>query len=205
MIDESRPVPARWAVSRRTFVSILGAIGVAGVVGNGLGRLVRFRSATPAADEPLTARELATLTALGHVLLPSRLSAKGAAVDGIVADIVRRQIAATPTALADFRAAAEFLDREALTDRGVAFAALESADRERTVAALLTPYTTRRFFSEPYYRFAETGRQVRRLWMAVARPIIVGFYDSPDGWQVVGYSRRPGECSNLIDYQFPIA
>jgi hypothetical protein len=38
----------------------------------------------------------------------------------------------------------------------------------------------------------------------VSQPILVGFYNRPEGWQVVGYARRPGECSNLVDYQFAL-
>jgi len=73
------------------------------------------------------------------------------------------------------------------------------------VGDLLRPYTTRTLVTNPYYYLTGDGRSVRRLWSAVAKPIMVDFYASAHGWRVVGYSRQPGECSNLTDYQFRVA
>jgi len=154
------------------------------------------------ADEPLGGQQLDTLIALGHVLLPSSFAANPATADPVIAEIVNQHLARVPAALAAFGDAAAVLDEASVAQYGTGFAQLELARRRQLVADILTPYTSRRLFARPYYALTAQGDRIRRLWSDVSHPIIVGFYNSAEGWRVVGYTRRPGQCSNLTDYQF---
>jgi len=191
-------------ITRRGFLGGAGLTGILAVLAqNPLGRLLAatVRAATDGVPSPgpLTDHEVETLRSLGQVLIPSSISSK----DGI--DGILKQRAAYPASATELRAAVAFLDTKSFDELGLPFAALDLERRRRLVGDLLRPYTTRTLATNPYYYLTGTGRSVRRLWSAVAKPLMVDFYASPLGWRVVGYSRQPGECSNLTDYQFPPA
>jgi len=200
------------ALPRRSFVAALlggGIAGTVGLVGRRLGlRIldVAPRATEAAVDAPaLGTGELDTLKAFGSVLVPSSYAgADSGKADraGAVIEVTLRQLAADSAG--ELRAGAAFLDASSRAAHGVAFAALDGEGRRQVVDQLLRPYTTRSLFSNPYFYVTEHGRRVRSLWSRIARPIIDDFYTSPLGWEVVGYRRRPGECSNLTDYQFPV-
>ncbi len=147
-----------------------------------------------------------TLRALSLVLIPSTFAANalnGAAdnpAESVIGDILREH-ATDP----EFRAAAAFLDRRSDSDHQARFAVLDTDRRRALVDRVLQPYTQRTSLSAAYFYLTTDGRAARHLWQAVAKPIITDFYTGPLGWQVVGYSRQPGQCSNLVDYQFPVS
>jgi hypothetical protein len=161
-----------------------------------------FAAAPAWADGPLDQHHLETLIALGHVLLPSSFSAQGPAAGAVIADIVNQHLTRVAAAGAAFRDAAALLDEVSMGRYAVGFVWLDLDTRRQLLADILTPYTARRLFTRPYYALTSQGDRIRRLWSDVSQPIVVGFYTRPEGWQVVGYERRPGQCSNLIDYQF---
>jgi hypothetical protein len=144
--------------------------------------------------------ESATLVAFAEVLLPSSVTAAttyGASTT--LTSIIDAH--ATDDA---FRSAAAFLDRRSIARDGAAFASLDLESRRTLVRELFTAPVTRSLSLNPYYYFTDEGRQLRRLWRQVAKPIIAAFYTSPFGWQIVRYPHPPGQCSNLVDYQFPL-
>ncbi len=213
--SSSRSAEPLWrALTRRSFVASLLGGSLAGAARllarraglHALGSMPRGAEAAVGAAG-LAAGELETLRAFGFVLVPSSF----AAPDGARADATRDVIDATlrgmtsdsPDLVRTLRAGAAVLDARSGAAHGTAFAVLDGERRRRLVEGLLRPYTTRNLFSNPYYYLTEDGRRVRSLWSTVAQPVIAGFYTSRLGWQIVGYPRRPGECSNLTDYQLP--
>lgn len=207
-------------VPRRNFLLLLGAgIGLAGLLlrfRTGFSRLARPRAASAAADETrageLTPAEMDTLTALGFVLIPSSF-AKGA--PGARENLVRvseavirdrlTELAETASGADDLRTAAAFLDARSRDAHGVPLAQLDFDRRRTLIEEILRPYTARTLFTNPYYYVTDFGRHVRRLWSSTARPVVLEFYAHDLGWRTVGYSRRPGQCGNLEDYQFPVS
>jgi gluconate 2-dehydrogenase subunit 3-like protein len=194
-------------ISRRRFLGGAGLTGLLAVlaqspIGRLLGSTVRIVTDGAPPRGPLDDHELKTLMAFSQVLIPSPAVPGGA--DAVIHGILKQQASESSSA-AQLRAAAAFLDAKSFGELRLPFAALDLERRRRLVGDLLRPYTTRTLFANPYYYLTGTGRSVRRLWSSVAKPIMVDFYASPLGWRVVGYSRQPGECSNLTDYQFPVA
>ena len=201
MPDDAKPKSTGRGLSRRGF---LGGVGLAGVLAllfhDALGRLVRHgvgddEAALPAAT--LGEHERQTLAAFGRVLVPSSLASDADSVIGATLDAHATDAA--------FLAAVQLLDEQSLADTRVRFVALDGERRGALVRRLVEPYTSRTLLSIPYYYASGEGRRIRHLWTAVAQPIVVDFYNSPLGWQVVGYPRPPGVCSNLVDYQYPVA
>jgi len=191
-------------ITRRGFLGGAGLTGILAVlvqnpVGRLLGSILRVATDGEPSPGPVSDHEMKTLNALGQVLIPSSISSKDS-IEGIL-----KQQAARPSSAAELRAAVAFLDAKSFGDLRLPFAALDLERRRRLVDDLLRPYTTRTLATNPYYYLTGAGRSVRRLWSAVAKPLMVDFYASPLGWRLVGYSRQPGECSNLTDYQLPLA
>jgi hypothetical protein len=202
MPDDAKPRSAGRGLSRRGF---LGGVGLAGLLAllfhNALGRLVRPGVGVGAAASPVATlgeHERQTLAAFGRVLVPS--SAPSDAADSVI-----RATLDAHAADAAFLAAAQLLDAQSLADTRVRFVALDGERQGALVRRLLEPYAARTLLTIPYYYASGDGSRIGHLWSAVAQPIVRDFYNSPLGWQVVGYSRRPGACSNLIDYQNPLA
>jgi len=157
------------------------------------------RSAGRAADGgALVASEADTLVALALVLLP-----REAASAETAQALVEGQLAGSPWKVDAFREGARFLDAWSHYRFGAGFAALAPDVRHTLVEGLLQPYTTRTLLSNPYYYLSDHGRGVRRLWSEVVQHVLAAFYRSAAGWRVVGYPRPPGQCANLVDYQFP--
>lgn len=160
-----------------------------------LGRRGESRAADGGA---LAAPEVDTLVALVLVLLPHEAASAETAQA-----LLEGQVAESPWKADAFREGARFLDARSRARFGAGFAALVPDVRQTLVGGLLRPYTTRTLLSNPYYYLSDHGRGVRRLWSEVVQPVLAGFYRSAAGWRVVGYPRPPGQCANLIDYQFP--
>jgi hypothetical protein len=183
-------------ISRRSFLGRSALAALAGV-------LARWpsgpRPSLAAADETLGEDELATLDAFAEVLVPTSF---GTAVSGpVVRKIVRDLVADGDPTLPDAMA---LLDDRAQEEAGARFARLDLERRRGVVDKILGPYASRTLFSNPYYYLTATGRRTRLLWWRVAKPVLIEFYRSPLGWRLVDYQRRPGECSNLTDYQFAL-
>ena len=199
-------------ISRRRF---LGGAGLTGLFAIALHhpiarflRTVLRPAAAATVAEPLSDDELKTLRALSDVLIPSAFTAKPSAADdgqATAVELVMRDILHAYARDPEFRAAAAFLDRRSGADHQLRFAALDIERRRRLVERLLQPYTQRTLFSAAHYYLTADGRAVRSVWHSVAKPIMVDFYASSLGWRVVGYSRQPGECSDLVDYQSPVS
>lgn len=163
-------------------------------------RAARAQSDAMSGAGRTAAGESATLLAFAEVLIPSSVKS-AAASDASTTLTAIIEAHATDDA---FRSAAAFLDRRSLARDGTAFAGLDLERRRALVRELFTAPVTRTLSLNPYYYFSDEGRQLRRLWRQVAKPIIAAFYLSPIGWQIVRYPHPPGQCSNLVDYQFPV-
>jgi hypothetical protein len=151
-------------------------------------------------DARVSDGQSATLMAFAEVLIPSSMmTATTYGASTTLSAIIDAHAAEDA-----FRSGAAFLDRRSVARDGAAFASLDLERRRALVGELFTAPVTRTLSLNPYYYFTDEGRQVRRLWRQVAKPIIAGFYISSFGWQVVRYPRSPGQCSNLVDYQFPV-
>jgi len=122
---------------------------------------------------------------------------------GVVRESLEYGAEQVPGFWAKSRESAAFLDQEALAQLGQRFADLPIESRRRTVERLFGPYTRARSAWRATYFLTESGRRIRRLWRPVASQILISFYSSALGWRSVGYSLRPGQCSNLVDYQSP--
>lgn len=201
MPDDVQARPPGRRISRRGF---LGGVGLAGILAllfhNSIGRLLRPAASLGDSAPPPAAlgdHELQTLAAFGRVLIPSAfISAR--------ADAVIRTTLDEHATDGAFAAAVALLDAQSAAHYQARFVELDGERQRAVVHRLLDSYTDRTPLSTAYYYLTEDGRRIRHLWSAVAQPIVVGFYTSSLGWQVVGYPLRPGECSNLVDYQYPI-
>ncbi|MFQ5666138.1 MAG: hypothetical protein ACE5I7_06855 [Candidatus Binatia bacterium] len=210
---EERQTAGRWGkISRRNALLFLGGgagTALVAVVVRGPARLLLQRAAATEHNAGrgtgrLSEPQLDTLAAFGQVLIPSGFAASGSAADTLIRRTLEER-ATEPATAAEFQEAVAFLDRRSFTGYKLPFVKLAMPDRRQLANDLLKPYTTRTLLSIPRYHLTAGGRRVRHLWHSVATPLIARFYTSSFGWQVVGYARRPGECSNLIDYQFPPA
>ena len=221
---DSRP-PERWTVTRRRFVvSALGASGALAFLSYAyrdllLQRVLNIARRALAVGSRtgtgrLTSEELRTLIAFSDVLIPSALASPTVALDapsmrdpnhppGVVRENLEYAAERVPGFWAKSSAAAAFLDQEALAHLGQRFADLPIESRRRTVERLLGPYARASTAWRATYFLTESGRHILRLRRTVASQILIGFYSSVIGWRSVGYSRRPGQCSNLVDYQSP--
>ncbi len=193
----------RAIITRRRFLSALGSVGILAVLVRK--PLAQVAPPTTAADTNpalLTSSELDVLTAFGRALVPSSFySADAETATG--ADEIIRAILHNRSADPDFRDAAVLLDQTSARQYQMSFVALDFARQREIVHDLFEPYATRTFRSRAYYALTSDGRRVRHAWSSVAKAILTGFYESRLGWQVVGYAHPPGECSNLVDYQYP--
>ena len=196
-------------MTRRRFV---GGAGLAGFLAlsfpSAALRLVRSAAAQaldggPNATAALDEAAVKTLTAFGRALVPSSFLEHGAAAGDGIDGVIRATISENGVN-PDFRAAAELLDEKSLSIYRIRFAELDGDRRRRLLHHIFDPYRDRTLLSSAYFYVTDSGRRVRRLWSSVAGPIIAEFYTSSFGWRVVGYPRRPGECSNLVDYQGPV-
>ena len=159
----------------------------------------RAQSDAANADAGRSDGEAATLMAFAEVLIPSSMTAAASGASTALRALIDAH--ANDDA---FHSGAAFLDRRAVASGGTAFANLDLESRRALIRELFTAPVTRTLSLNPYYYFTDEGRQRRRLWRQVAKPIIAGFYIGPFGWQIVRYPRSPGQCSNLVDYQFPV-
>jgi len=157
----------------------------------------------------LGAPELHTLLALGDALMPSRftapataaVSAQAGLAQGVMRDAVDYLTREVPGYRREFTVAARLLDEHALADGGSAFAALPLDARRHLIDRLFRPYAEASAARRALLLLTRDGRHARRLLRLTVGPILGEFYSSSLGWSAVNYDHRPGECSNLVDYQ----
>lgn len=219
MRRDSEPSQGRARLTRRAFVFAAGV--VVGVFASRPGRARASgaaetpgaaTSATPGQAGRASNRDITTLVALGFALIPSSMSRAGvdgnedgpsAAAEQVLRDRLKEMADSGAAARADMRQAAALLDEESQRAHGTPFAALDAQRRERLLASVLEPFTQRTLPTALYYYVTERGRQIRRLWGGVSKPLLVAFHESDLGWQMVGQVGRPGTCSDLVGYQSP--
>ena len=190
--------------SRRGFLSALGSAGIVALLVRKPLAQVAPTSAGGADPAALTDSEHKVLTAFGRALVPSSFHTADPEVANGAEEVIRT-IVHNHAGDQDFRDAAALLDQASTRRYQVSFVALDVARQREIVNDLFRPYANRTFRGRAYYALTSDGRRVRDAWSSVAKVILAGFYESRLGWQVVGYTRRPGECSNLVDYQYPAA
>jgi hypothetical protein len=163
----------------------------------------------------LTTEARDTLVAFGEALIPSAFAgtpaftAPGSGLDPrSPAEVLRESLdshaTGAPGYRGEFQIASGFLDRLA-RDQGLpGFGVADLPARRRLIEARFGGYVRQARRRVVYY-LTPSGRRTARTWEFVARPLLAAFYRSSWGWRVVGYPRKPGECSNLVDYQSPVA
>lgn len=201
--------PAR----RRLLQVLLGAAAAAGVL-TGLGRPARAAAdseATPpspasprgpeAGPEPpsadpetatgtLTPAEMAAVVAFGEILAEGR--ALGPGERQHLVDHVEWRARETPGHVTIYRTTARLLDRLA----GGPFADLDPARRSE----LMTRHRLTTPIVRPDENLGAYAEDVREVRTRAAPDLIGGFYASPAGWAIVGYSVFPGRCGDLGRY-----
>jgi hypothetical protein len=215
--DSDREPKRRGLLSRRRFAALLLAAGVAAILTvrffrwplrRVARRLLCLDPDRRTGTGSLTESESSTLVAFGEVLLPSAFSAEAFrsgsfSAAGIVKRTVQEVAEREPGYHAEFVDAVGLLNRTSVTEAGTPFVEVDLERRRELVESLLLPFTRRPALTRALQLFHPGGRRTGRLWQFVARPILIGFYDSPLGWRFIGYPYEPGECSNLVDYQYP--
>jgi hypothetical protein len=204
--------PRARTVSRRMFLRASAAVGALlaalPLALSPLRSLLRGGQPLAAGGRGLVEAHLATLLALADVLLPSVYAGKRpddhSRARSVVREALERLVADDSESASDLEAAVELLDTRSRAGKGQPFASLALSDRRTLVEGMLEPFRTRGGLRKVYYRVSPNGRGVRRLWYGACLPILSGFYASALGWEVVGYRRAPGVCSNLVDYTGPV-
>lgn len=159
--------------------------------------------------------DLLTLTALGDVLIPSSFAAKQEVLSGLAPpppdsaqDVIQRELKRLAREergyLAEFRVAAEFLDALSSSRHQTSFSRLPLHARCEVFRGVVEQSGGSNFATALWIYLRSSHGRGRRLWLYVAQPILKTFYSSAAGWSVVGYNLHPGECSNLVDYGFPM-
>ena len=163
----------------------------------------------------LTQAEAATLVAFGEVLIPTMFSGPAAfttpppdsraeAPSHVLEQALGDLAGQVPGYLSEFQAAARFLNEKAGARSGSPFASTALESRRALVETQFRGYVGRSR-RRAFFFLTSDGRRTAGTWEFVARPMLAAFYRSPYGWRVVGYAKRPGECSNLVDYQRPVS
>lgn len=193
-------------LSRRVF--LLALAGAAAAVG--LASLVRARvhrafelDASSGVGE-LADSELEALAALGDVLVPSRLAGDAQARE-TTRNVARELARDVPGYHLELQRAVALLDERSRARQGREFAALPLDARRALVDELFVPMLRAGPIGRRLRRLLPSGQEIARLWRFVAQGLLVGFYSSPLGWRLVGYSVPPGSCAGLADYQGPPA
>ena len=200
----SEPPRARPKLSRRVFLlALAGAASAAG-----LASLLRARIHLASELDissgvgELSEAQLATLAALGDVLVPSKLAGSDEA--GRTLGVVARDLARDlPGYRLEFERAVALLDDRGRARHGREFAALPIEARRELVDDLLLPMLRTGPIGRRLRRLSPSGQEISRLWRFVVQGLLVGFYSSPLGWRLVGYAVPPGSCAGLDDYQGP--
>jgi hypothetical protein len=208
-------IPLWRTISRRGFLLLLGGIGSLGAAAllfrDSISTVLRRLDLDVSAGTgTLTGHNSRTLSAFGDVLIPSSFALetpaaqppKGSAQAEIL-ESLQLLAAEEPGFWLEARAAVELLDRLSKAEHLLPFAELRLSDRRKLIDRIFRPYVTGQRLWRPYYLATIEGRRRRRVWLLVAKPILTAFYSSSLGWSMVGYQRRPGECSNLVDYTLP--
>ncbi len=218
-----RPRPRRGTLTRRAFVLLVVAgAGAAAYLWIPRRRTKRFllktlgwsldpRSGTGALDAGATL----TLIAFGEVLVPSAVAGggtRGTAPAGSedespVRKILRstlEDLAATePGYRAELAAAAGFLERKSAAILGTRLTEASLEQRRGLVERIFRPYVSQPGWRRALQYLTPDGRAVGNTWRFAARPIMVGFYNTPLGWRLFGYPYQPGQCNDLISYTRP--
>lgn len=181
----------------------LGQAGHAGAPGPGSAESLSAREpeAPAAADPPadtdpeeatgtLTPAELAAVVALGEILAEGRVLAAGERRH--LVEHVEWRARETPGHVTLYRITARVLDRLA----GGPFAALDAARRsELMIRHRLTDPIVR-----PDENLGAFPEEVREVRARAAPDLVGGYYASPAGWAIVGYTVFPGRCGDLARY-----
>jgi len=190
-------------MNRRQFLqavsaSILGAASLGLLWRSGLLQYVGWRMFVPRLDSDsstgsLSADELETLVSFGEVL------AKGSALSVEEREYLVEHIAYRtrnkPGYLSLYQLTARHLDHLAQGR----FAKLDLGERSKMMISYRL--TSSRIRAHEYlFTFHRNQLAIRRLAIT---DLISGFYRSPAGWALVGYTIFPGRCGDLIRYTEP--
>jgi hypothetical protein len=138
--------------------------------------------------------EFRNIAAFGEVLIP--VDDTPGADEAWVRDYVDRQTTARAGWLEEYRSAANLLDRLASeAGQKEPFSTLPFPVRDRIVSQNFPGNGTLAQWTFDLSICTAAGRQKMRAWTLVARDLIDGFYGSPGGWAVIGYTNYPGTAA----------
>jgi Gluconate 2-dehydrogenase subunit 3 len=176
---------------------VVGTLAVSGLGSAGLTSRIRKPFQPRLRNSPrgsLRDDEFRNIAAFGEVLIPA--DDTPGVDEAWVRDYVDRQTTARAGWLEEYRSAASLLDRLASeAGQREPFSTLPFSVRDSIVRQSFPGNGT---FAQWVFQLSictTPGRQKMRAWTLVARDLIDGFYGSPGGWAVIGYTNYPGTAA----------